>query len=59
MSHNQAHDPLGVLGAERLQQLVWIVGGVIVLAVSSRISPLPVGEGCAHGCASIRPSRAG
>ena len=46
MSHNQAHDPLGVRGAERLQQLVWIVGGVIVLAVSSRIAipmvPVPI-----------------
>ena len=46
MSHNQADDPLGVQGAGRLHQLVWIVGGVIVVAISSRIAipmvPVPI-----------------
>jgi biotin transport system substrate-specific component len=46
MSHTQAPDPLGVRRAGRLHQLVWIVGGVIVLAVSSRVAipmvPVPI-----------------
>ena len=46
MSHNQAHDPLGVQRAGRLHQLAWVVGGVIVLAVSSRVAipmvPVPI-----------------
>ena len=48
MSHSQppAHDPLGVQRAGRLAQLAWIIGGVIVLAVSSRIAipmvPVPI-----------------
>ncbi|MFN3537012.1 MAG: biotin transporter BioY [Brevundimonas sp.] len=46
MSHNQAHDPLGVQGAGRIHQLAWIIGGVVALAVSSRIAipmvPVPI-----------------
>lgn len=49
MSHTATHlaqDPLSVQGAGRLHQLAWIVGGVIVLAVSSRIAipmvPVPI-----------------
>lgn len=46
MSHNQAHDPLGVQRAGRLHQMAWVVGGVIVLALSSRIAipmaPVPI-----------------
>ncbi|MFN4296508.1 MAG: biotin transporter BioY [Brevundimonas sp.] len=46
MSHNPAPDPLGVQRAGRLRQLAWVVGGVIVLAVSSRIAipmvPVPI-----------------
>ena len=46
MSRIQAFDPLGVQGAGRLLQLAWLVGGVIVLAVSSRIAipmvPVPI-----------------
>lgn len=48
MSHSPAtaHDPLGVQRAGRLHQLAWLVGGVVMLAVSSRIAipmvPVPI-----------------
>lgn len=41
-----AHDPLGVQGAGRLHQGAWVVGGVIALALSSRLAvpmvPVPI-----------------
>jgi biotin transport system substrate-specific component len=45
-SQPPAHDPLGVQRAGRLHQMAWVVGGVIVLALSSRIAipmaPVPI-----------------